>query len=919
MATNSSFYGGRRGASFVIVKNYLDIPSMTEDFKEGNSFKDVAFDEYVMINNPRKNHPDNGKIFRRGYDYNSNRKIDAYVLLKQGQIVYNATQNDYETLKYEENGQPKNYQISSQRVSIEAHGAEYIGCIIGPAGKAPLLTMGAYDAVREMAESTFEERRSNGLYSPDNINPGLIPGKEGNDFHDSIEWCCVSIRNDQYGDDTQAYIGFKFPYLVTQMQTSQVEPYDTNGDIADMSNISRVLGTNETISTHPYYNKWHLDIPKGVKGDTIRNLKVTTFNTYQQASNSSQKTALYKLTYNNGTYVEEELLGGNTVNYNFFKEHYGFTDEQIQENGQNNLNKLLTLLEDKQILVYEIHNYDNKQTGQKKYYFLGDFDQIEDVSYEDGKITFSFTNSDDKVFPFKHVERIQFDPGFDDHGQLSPNAGLYKIIYNTKTDGENDTQTGYIPFIRSMNYNEAQGSISYTVAGEENGTTINLVNNFKFIRNIFQDESSGKIVIVYNLALASENIEYAVKNRIKTDFFPGKSQFTQEELEKIDALYQQIGNHEYSLFPIKAVSSIRAEGDKINVYYIDGTVNEVAQNFYTISRFEYDPTTATLTVQKSNENEPNVYTLNYPKEIIYNNVDNMVQYKLQDGTVKNIGTLPLLTNITLADNLDLYVKMNSPEAASLITEGQDIYDGLHPKNENWINLGNLSKPLNFMNMARNFTHQDFINELTNAELTDLRSRIEEYTNYTKDQLSLVIDCLNALYPNGVVLSIGQNGNTVERKIVTAGQDSNLKDFFAYDQFKSRPVLNPDGSYNESGLMTSGSWYFLGRIESAKNVAVAADASTTDLDSGGILLTNKMDILSISYPDVESVNPIRVKNKMTEIKQGCAYKNRILDTSMRAENLSIRMGGTELVSSVFNEVTKEIYISSVTSDIIIKRV
>ena len=99
MATNSSFYGGRRGASFVIVKNYLDIPSMTEDFKEGNSFKDVAFDEYVMINNPRKNHPDNGKIFRRGYDYNSNRKIEAYVLLKEGQIVYNATQNNYETLK----------------------------------------------------------------------------------------------------------------------------------------------------------------------------------------------------------------------------------------------------------------------------------------------------------------------------------------------------------------------------------------------------------------------------------------------------------------------------------------------------------------------------------------------------------------------------------------------------------------------------------------------------------------------------------------------------------------------------------------------------------------------------------------------------------------------------------------------------
>ena len=42
MAMNNSFYGGRRGASFIIVKNYLDIPSMTNDFAQGNSFKDVV-------------------------------------------------------------------------------------------------------------------------------------------------------------------------------------------------------------------------------------------------------------------------------------------------------------------------------------------------------------------------------------------------------------------------------------------------------------------------------------------------------------------------------------------------------------------------------------------------------------------------------------------------------------------------------------------------------------------------------------------------------------------------------------------------------------------------------------------------------------------------------------------------------------
>lgn len=136
MAMNNSFYGGRRGASFVIVKNYSDIPSMTNDFKNGNSFKDVAFDEYVLINNPNKNHPDNGKIFRRGYDYNSNRKIEAHS------------------------------NASGPAVEIEAHGAEYIGTIIGPAGKAPLLTMGAYDEVKDLADSAFDERRSKGHYSP---------------------------------------------------------------------------------------------------------------------------------------------------------------------------------------------------------------------------------------------------------------------------------------------------------------------------------------------------------------------------------------------------------------------------------------------------------------------------------------------------------------------------------------------------------------------------------------------------------------------------------------------------------------------------------------------------------------------------------------------------------------------------------
>jgi len=99
MPLMNSFYGGRQGASFVIVKNYIDVLTMVTDFSQGNDFTEVKFDEYVLINNPRKNHPDNGKIFRRGYDFNSNKTISGYVLVNRNDnsIVISSDSAEYET------------------------------------------------------------------------------------------------------------------------------------------------------------------------------------------------------------------------------------------------------------------------------------------------------------------------------------------------------------------------------------------------------------------------------------------------------------------------------------------------------------------------------------------------------------------------------------------------------------------------------------------------------------------------------------------------------------------------------------------------------------------------------------------------------------------------------------------------------
>jgi len=63
--------------------------------------------------------------------------------------------------------------------------------------------MEAYAQVDARSANGFEYRKTSGEYSPNSIDPGLIPGKDNQGkFHDNIEWVCFSIRNDQYGDDT---------------------------------------------------------------------------------------------------------------------------------------------------------------------------------------------------------------------------------------------------------------------------------------------------------------------------------------------------------------------------------------------------------------------------------------------------------------------------------------------------------------------------------------------------------------------------------------------------------------------------------------------------------------------------------------------------------------------------------------------
>ncbi len=332
----NSFYGGRRGASFVIVKKYSSIKEMVDLFKQGGNYKTVNYDEYVLIDTVSKNDADNGKVYRRGYEYN----------------------NDF-------------------------GGAIFIGQIVGPAGMAPHTELKTINEVKSIeTRDDFTYRRGEGSYEPtENLVPGKYQDENGRwNFHDEIQWAYCSVR-DLNSHESTAHIGFKFPYTVIEIDGNSVDPYyNRDRETKDFINENLVTRTDDT--SHPFFQSWNIAIPKGIKGDTFKNLKVISANTQ----------------------VED---------------YTGKTDD-INEN--------------RKIVVYEYYNYDSSEEGERKTLYLGDYNMISNVILtDDGTLTIEYTHNDTSTWN-KKIKWIT---------QVSLNADNGKFIMNFNDGTKYETQLKY--------------------------------------------------------------------------------------------------------------------------------------------------------------------------------------------------------------------------------------------------------------------------------------------------------------------------------------------------------------------------------------------------------------------------------------------------------------------------------------------
>ena len=63
-----SFYGGKQGASFIIKKTFTSVSAMNTAFNQKDVYKDVAYGEYVMIENTDMLDDTRGNVYKRGYN-----------------------------------------------------------------------------------------------------------------------------------------------------------------------------------------------------------------------------------------------------------------------------------------------------------------------------------------------------------------------------------------------------------------------------------------------------------------------------------------------------------------------------------------------------------------------------------------------------------------------------------------------------------------------------------------------------------------------------------------------------------------------------------------------------------------------------------------------------------------------------------
>ncbi len=272
----SSFYGGKQGRTYNIVQRYDSVAQMLEAFSQGGAYTRANYGQYVIIdtvlNLNRKDDPENGLLYRRGFDYND--RISDYPKPNKN----DKDQND--NYKYKDaNGNLIEQQWQKVWTNWVVHpgaGAIYVGQIVGPEGESPDFTPVTWQVLQTLEEEGRQIKRVIPVSKTKGNNSSTVCDGEGRQlFFDQQEeqpvWYGDLIKvgtltqRDEQDNINEIKLAFDIPQNVFEPKIVQHSPYS----------ISKVE-QNPSSTVHPFYYRWDFTIPDGKHGRDFTELKVET-------------------------------------------------------------------------------------------------------------------------------------------------------------------------------------------------------------------------------------------------------------------------------------------------------------------------------------------------------------------------------------------------------------------------------------------------------------------------------------------------------------------------------------------------------------------------------------------------------------------------------------------------------------------
>lgn len=549
----SSYYGGKPGGAFIIVKSFTSIKDMATAFAKGPSYTDVNFDEYVLINTVNKNNPENGQIFRRGLDYKTKNTIKNYkeTITTNGK-VYDET-------------------------SVVSGGAIYIGTIVGPSGRAPLFNLGQYEDLEklgEVAEKTLTDlglTYSETLQDTDILEVLNISYPNGlNIYGDNLsrEYNCVKVM---FGDNYRYYYCDNFLWSGNNNFSAgwyRVETAPSAGqDSYSVTNGSLVPGvtydgyeTDETGRKHlkPVHHQDTIDwryvsvVNENLSESTAFvgfrfGVPVVEFEAEAVDAYYNRNDAEPSLDYDNINLITpvstDTVEEGITVKHPFHSkwdikipkgvkgdcisnirivpasaelmmldlDEYGnlVYNENRTELSVSSYNNEDDIAEGRMIIVCDYTNYDRVPEGDTGTIFLGDYNMIDEITFtKNGTLTIDYSHDNTDEYP----EWITWLTGL----TLDKETGKFVTTFNNQTQDNAKDTTQYLTWVKDIQMDE-HGSITYTHTTSENDRTdenvINWIKSFTF------DKETGKLTVQFNnsnLTDFEHTLNYIQKVELRT-------------------------------------------------------------------------------------------------------------------------------------------------------------------------------------------------------------------------------------------------------------------------------------------------------------------------------------------------------------------------------------------------------------------